>query len=60
MPAQPAQPPANGLFRSLIRWFDADHIPEGLEALLAPGATPVIAGSLYLLSALWEQLNENS
>lgn len=26
------QPPANGLFRSLIRWFDADHIPEGAES----------------------------
>ncbi len=25
--------PANGFFRSLIRWFDADHIPEGVEAL---------------------------
>lgn len=29
---------------------------NGLEQLLAPGATPVIAGSLYLLSALWEHL----
>jgi len=38
----------------------ASNAAEGLEALLAPGATPVIAGSLYLLSALWEQLNENS
>jgi len=29
MPAEPVQPPANGLSRSLIRWFDADYIPEG-------------------------------
>jgi dihydrofolate synthase/folylpolyglutamate synthase len=38
----------------------ANNAAEGLAALLAPGATPVIAGSLYLLSALWEQLNENN
>ena len=33
MSTPPAQPPANGFFRSLIRWFDADYIPEGIEAL---------------------------
>lgn len=38
----------------------ASNAAEGLEVLLAPGAKPVIAGSLYLLSALWEQLNEKN
>ena len=33
MPTPLNERPANGFFRSLIRWFDADHIPEGVEAL---------------------------
>ena len=33
MSTPPAERPEDGFFRSLIRWFDADHIPEGVEAL---------------------------
>ncbi|MFM7242363.1 MAG: acyl-CoA desaturase, partial [Opitutia bacterium] len=60
MPAQPAQPPANGLFRSLIRWFDADHIPEGVEALQNtpkkvdwPRSLPFVLMHLACFAVLW-------
>ncbi|MEY3529740.1 MAG: hypothetical protein RLZ70_808, partial [Verrucomicrobiota bacterium] len=33
MPAEPISPVKSGFFRSLIRWFDADYIPEGVETL---------------------------
>ncbi|MEY3838056.1 MAG: hypothetical protein RL304_1038, partial [Verrucomicrobiota bacterium] len=60
MPAEPVQPPANGLFRSLIRWFDADHIPEGVEALQNtpkkvdwPRSLPFVVMHLACFAVLW-------
>ena len=60
MPTPPVQPPANGLFRSLIRWFDADYIPEGAEALRQtpkqvdwPRSIPFVVLHLACFGVIW-------
>jgi hypothetical protein len=60
MSTPPAQPPANGFFRSLIRWFDADYIPEGAEALRQtpkqvdwPRSIPFVVLHLACFGVIW-------
>ena len=54
------QAPQSGFFRSIIRWFDADYIPEGAEALRQtpksvdwPRCIPFIILHLGCFAIIW-------
>jgi len=60
MPSPSDQPVKSGLFRSLIRWFDSDYLPEGAEALRAtpkqvdwPRCIPFVILHLGCLGVIW-------
>jgi stearoyl-CoA desaturase (delta-9 desaturase) len=60
MPVAPTHEPKNGLFRSLIRWFDADYIPEGADTLRAspkqvdwPRCIPFVILHLACFGVIW-------
>lgn len=60
MPAEPISPPQSGFFRSVIRWFDADYVPEGVAALQSgpkkidwPRTIPFLILHLSCLGVIW-------
>jgi stearoyl-CoA desaturase (delta-9 desaturase) len=60
MPASPVQPAAPGPLRSLIRWFDSDHLPEGADSLRNtpkkvdwPRCIPFVVLHLACLGVFW-------
>lgn len=60
MPVTPVHAPNTGLIRSIIRWFDADYIPEGAETLRAtpkqvdwPRCIPFVVLHLACLGVIW-------
>ena len=60
MPVASSEPPRSTLLGALVRWFDADHIPEGAEALRNtpkrvdwPRSVPFIVMHLACLGVIW-------